>query len=141
MLPEQHRLHRTSEFQNAVRRGRRTGRHDVVVHLYVRDDATSLESPIGARFGLVVSKAVGPAVTRHRVARRLRHICSSVLPVVSKDVDVVLRALPGAAVATSSDLERQVVSSLRRLGALPAMNSSPPVPSESNAASARSVTG
>jgi ribonuclease P protein component len=141
VLPEQHRLHQSSDFQATVRRGRRTGRHDIVVHLRFRGDENSLVSSGHPRFGLVVSKAVGPAVTRHRVARRLRHICSSVLPVVSKDVDVVLRALPGAAVATSSDLERQVVSSLRRLGALPAMNSSPPVPSESNPASARSVTG
>ena len=140
MLPEQHRLHRTSEFQNAVRRGRRTGRHDVVVHLYVRDDATSLESPMGARFGLVVSKAVGPAVTRHRVARRLRHICSSMLPLVESDVDVVVRALPGAATAASSELERQLASGLRRLGAMRAMNSSHPVPAERPRALGRSET-
>ncbi|WP_188542817.1 ribonuclease P protein component [Rhodococcoides trifolii] len=120
MLPEPSRLHRSSEFSDTVRHGRRTGRRDVVVHVRIRDDASTLVSPVGARFGLVINKAVGPAVIRHRVARRLRHVCSSLVPLVSTDVDVVLRALPGSATATSAELERQVASGLRKLGGLSA---------------------
>ncbi|MBY6539178.1 ribonuclease P protein component [Rhodococcus sp. BP-349] len=140
MLPEQHRLHQSSDFQTTVRRGRRTGRHDIVVHLRFREDENALVSSGHPRFGLVVSKAVGPAVTRHRVARRLRHICSSMLPLVESDVDVVVRALPGAATAASSELERQLASGLRRLGAMRAMNSSHPVPAERPRALGRSET-
>jgi len=46
--------------------------------------------------GFVVSKAVGNAVTRNRVKRRLRHL---VVPLLagSRDVEVVVRALPAAA--------------------------------------------
>ncbi|GGF91307.1 hypothetical protein GCM10007304_01580 [Rhodococcoides trifolii] len=91
-----------------------------MVHVRIRDDASTLVSPVGARFGLVINKAVGPAVIRHRVARRLRHVCSSLVPLVSTDVDVVLRALPGSATATSAELERQVASGLRKLGGLSA---------------------
>lgn len=72
----------------------------------------------GPRFGLIVSKAVGNAVVRHRVARRLRHICASVAVDLPDGADVVLRALPGAAEAPSDDLRRQLRTGLRKLGVL-----------------------
>jgi len=94
------------------------GRHDLVVHAYMRDDASAVFSVGEPRFGLIVSKAVGPAVTRHRVARRLRHICAEILPDVASTADVVIRALPGAADLSSRDLHRQVRSGLRKLDCL-----------------------
>ncbi|MDJ0359906.1 ribonuclease P protein component [Rhodococcus sp. H29-C3] len=120
MLPEPHRLHRSADFTRAVRQGRRMGRHDLVVHAYARDDASCVG--VGEpRFGLIVSKAVGPAVTRHRVARRLRHICSEILLEVPETCDVVIRALPGSANLSSKDLQRQVRSGLKKLGYLGAV--------------------
>nr|WP_296776691.1 ribonuclease P protein component [Rhodococcus sp. (in: high G+C Gram-positive bacteria)] len=116
MLPEPHRLHRSADFSRAVRRGRRMGRQDLVVHAFTRDDVSSVFSVGESRFGLIVSKAVGPAVTRHRVARRLRHICSQLLPEVPETADIVIRALPGAADLSSRDLHRQVRSGLKKLG-------------------------
>ena len=71
----------------------------------------------GPRFGLIVSKAVGNSVIRHRVARRLRHICAQVQPELPAEIDIVIRALPGAAAAGSDDLLRQLRAALRRLGA------------------------
>jgi ribonuclease P protein component len=63
-----------------------------------------------------VNKAVGNAVTRHRVSRRLRAICA-------QDVDgwaagdlVVIRALPAAAVATSDQLATDLGHAALRLG-------------------------
>lgn len=119
MLPEPYRLRRRSDFSDAVRRGRRQGRRDLVVHALQREHPDFVVNGIdGPRFGLVVSKAVGPAVIRHRVARRLRHICVELVESIPEGTDVVLRALPGAATAESRDLERQVRSGLRRLGVL-----------------------
>lgn len=118
VLPEPHRLHRSADFSRAVRRGRRMGRQDLVVHAYTRDDAGVVCSVGEPRFGLIVSKAVGPAVTRHRVARRLRHICAQLLPDVPSTADVVIRALPGSAGLSSADLHRQVRSGLKKLGYL-----------------------
>ncbi|MCC8927533.1 ribonuclease P protein component [Rhodococcus sp. BGS-1C] len=118
MLPEPHRLHSSIDFSRAVRRGRRIGRQDLVVHAYTRDDASCVFSVGKPRFGLIVSKAVGPAVTRHRVARRLRHICAQILSDVPPTVDVVVRALPGAADSSSADLHRQLRSGLKKLGYL-----------------------
>ncbi len=71
----------------------------------------------GPRFGLIVSKAVGSAVIRHRVARRLRHICGPLAGELPPDADVVIRALPGAAHADSAELERQLRGALRKLDA------------------------
>jgi ribonuclease P protein component len=69
----------------------------------------------GPRFGLIVSKAVGTAVVRHRVARRLRHLCAGVLDDVPEAADIVIRALPGAASAASAELDRQLRSALHKL--------------------------
>ncbi len=69
----------------------------------------------GPRFGLIVSKAVGTAVVRHRVARRLRHICAPLADVLPAEADIVIRALPGAASASSAELDRQVRAALRKL--------------------------
>ncbi|MGN7132247.1 ribonuclease P protein component [Rhodococcoides corynebacterioides] len=120
MLPEQHRLHRSSDFRATTRGGRRVGRRDIVVHVSTRrvDVRPDPGGPRVARVGLVVSKAVGPAVTRHRVARRLRHVSASIVASLDPDTDVVVRALVGAATASSPDLERQLRSALRRLGAV-----------------------
>lgn len=75
----------------------------------------------GPRVGLVVSKAVGNAVTRHAVSRKLRHTAGRLIDDadlaewLSPDLSIVLRALPAAATATSGELERDVRHALRRL--------------------------
>jgi ribonuclease P protein component len=56
------------------------------------------------RAGLVVSKAVGGSVVRHRVSRRLRHLLRPRLEELPAGAMVVVRALPPAAEATSADL-------------------------------------
>ncbi|QLY31061.1 ribonuclease P protein component [Nocardia huaxiensis] len=121
MLPEPFRLHRRTDFSRTVRQGRRIGRRDLVVHVLLHDDRTDTQTPAirtgGPRFGLIVSKAVGPAVVRHRVARRLRHICASLAGELPDGADIVIRALPGAADAPSAELERQMRSGIRKLGA------------------------
>ncbi|MCQ4119535.1 ribonuclease P protein component [Rhodococcus tibetensis] len=118
MLPEPYRLRRHSDFSLTVRRGRRMGRRDLVVHAFDRVQTDELVSSGGPRFGLVVSKAVGPAVIRHRVARRLRHICIDLVGIVPATTDVVIRALPGAATASSRDLDKQLRAGLSRLDLL-----------------------
>lgn len=125
MLPEPNRLHRARDFSVVMRRGRRTGRSDLVVHAVAREDQDIASTVHGPRFGLIVSKAVGPAVTRHRVARRLRHICTDVTGELPATTDVVIRALPGAATSSSADLLVQLRSGLKKLGLLEAPKGPP----------------
>jgi ribonuclease P protein component len=125
VLPEPHRLHHRADFSRTVRRGRRTGNRDLVVHVLAdQGDPASPDAPVrsgGPRFGLIVSKAVGNAVLRHRTARRLRHICAELTADIPAEVDIVIRALPGAATAGSGELSRQLRSGLRKLGVLSAV--------------------
>ena len=65
------------------------------------------------RAGLVVSKAVGGAVVRHRVARRLRHLLASRLVELPPGSRVVVRALSPAATATSAELGSDLDAGLR----------------------------
>ena len=57
-----------------------------------------------ARVGFVVSKAVGNAVVRNRVKRRLRALSQSSLAELPGSSVLVVRALPPAADATSAEL-------------------------------------
>jgi ribonuclease P protein component len=62
-----------------------------------------------------VSKAVGNAVVRHRVLRRLRHLVRDRLSVLPAGSLVVVRALPGAGDAVHDQLARELDAALERL--------------------------
>jgi ribonuclease P protein component len=89
------RLRRHGEFTATVRGGRRSGRGAIVVHLMLQNDGT--EPARTPRAGFVVPKAVGVAVVRNRVKRRLRHLVRERLGDLPPGSDLVVRALPGAA--------------------------------------------
>jgi ribonuclease P protein component len=104
VLTRENRLTSSQRFSRAVRQGRRAGTRTLVVHLDV--DAT-LQHP---QVGLVVSKAVGPAVTRNLVKRRLRHLSRERLASLPGSAVLVIRALPASSDAPyavlGSDLDR-----------------------------------
>jgi ribonuclease P protein component len=70
-----------------------------------------------ARAGFVVSKAVGPAVVRNRVKRRLRYLVAARIVGLPPGSLVVVRALPPAGTADYAELERDLDSALRKLTA------------------------
>ena len=111
MLPAEHRVTDASTFSEVVRRGTRTSRPTLVVHRWTdtRQDSGT-RGPV--RAGFVVSKAVGGAVVRNRVKRRLRHLVAAQIRSGAWEDGTVLvvRARPAAADADSArlsaDLER-----------------------------------
>ena len=109
MLPAAHRLTDGESFRSAVRSGRRAGSSTLVVHLG--------EGPCGApsRVGFVVSKAVGNAVVRNRVQRRLRHLAREHLTALPASSVLVVRALPAAAGASSAELGDDLARCLQRV--------------------------
>ena len=111
MLPSSSRLTTSDDFRACVRRGVRVGRETLVIH------ALRTSRP-PSRAGFVVSKAVGNAVTRNRVKRRLRHLAAQWLPDAPFPHDVVVQALPAAASGDlPGDFRDAAASVLERLAA------------------------
>jgi ribonuclease P protein component len=119
VLPTENRLRRREDFAAAVRRGRRAGRPLLVVHLRSNSSSSDPHEAGGdvppARAGFVVSKAVGNAVVRNRVKRRLRHLVRERLAALPPGSLVVVRALPGAGEADHDELVRDLDAAFRRL--------------------------
>jgi ribonuclease P protein component len=88
--------------------GRRGGGDLLVVHVVSHD------SPDAVRVGFVVGRSVGNSVVRHRVQRRLRHLCSERIADLPSGSDVVVRALPRAAGATYAELGAALDRCLQR---------------------------
>jgi ribonuclease P protein component len=91
-----------------------------VLHLAVGGDPSpDLSSgPTPPRVGFVVSRAVGNAVVRNRVRRRLRHLVRDRLPELSlpsPGVVIVVRALPAAAGASYDELRGDLARCLERV--------------------------
>lgn len=90
----------------------------MVVYVWEHNAEAGIARWGGPRFGLIVSKAVENAVVRHRTSRRLRHVCARLAVQLPDRFDVVVRALPAAATASSEELMRDVRKALQRLDAI-----------------------
>jgi ribonuclease P protein component len=108
VLAAAQRLRRSNDFAAAIRGGRRVGRGTVVVHLLIDEPASAST----ARAGFVVSKAVGNAVVRNRVRRRLRHLVRPHLADLPAGSHLVVRALPASASASFATLEADLAAAL-----------------------------
>jgi ribonuclease P protein component len=118
MLSSSNRLTSPVHFREVVRRGRRRGGDLLVVHLWASPSPVLPHGrPAGPRVGFVVSKAVGPAVTRNLVKRRLRHLCRERLTALPSGSMLVVRALPAAADASYDDLARELDRCLSQVSA------------------------
>jgi ribonuclease P protein component len=100
-------MRRAADFEQAVRRGARGGRETVVVHVTDRTDPGP-----GPVVGFVVSKAVGNAVARNLVKRRLRALVHARLASMPSTSSVVVRALPASASASFSAIESDLDGAL-----------------------------
>ena len=69
----------------------------------------------GPRAGFVVGRTVGNSVVRHRVTRRLRAVVRDQLDRLPATADLVVRARPEAATATSRQLDRDLRTGLDRV--------------------------
>ena len=139
VLPARARLRRRQEFSEVVARSSgavRVARGSLVAHVDVPDhegapadlpdadqcDPAALRSAAASppvRIGFVVSRAVGGAVVRNSVRRRLRHLAAERLDRLPPGARVVVRALPAAAGASAlrlgSDLDAALTEAQRRL--------------------------
>ena len=107
MLARANRVTRPADFRAAVRRGVRVPTGHAVLHVLRGGDGPP-------RFGFIITKAVGGAVVRNRVRRRLRAVCYHALGRVSDGTDVVIRALPGSEQLSFDMLSSEINEGLGR---------------------------
>lgn len=98
------------------RQGRAFGDRLLVVRARPNETATT-------RFGFVAGKAVGGAVVRNRVKRRLRALADAAAP--RAGVDVVVGARQAAAAASFDQLRRSFEAQMRRADALASVREGP----------------
>jgi ribonuclease P protein component len=98
-------MRRPEEFRLALRTGRRAGGSVVVGHLLLPTGNHGAVLPGDpAKVGFIVSRAVGSAVVRNRVKRRLRELMRRRIASLPGGCLLVLRAHPAAAGACQADL-------------------------------------
>jgi ribonuclease P protein component len=118
MLPRQARMKRPADFRRAVREGRRAGRPALTGHLFVPSVAAedgTVRPGESAKVGFIVSRAVGSAVVRNRVKRRLRDLIRRYLGSLPAGSLLVVRANPASASARQVDLAADLDLVLARL--------------------------
>ena len=87
----------------------------MVLHILPDRAQAGLPPAAGARAGFVVGRTGGNSVVRHRVTRRLRAVVLGELHRLPATADLVVRARPEAAEASSKRLRRDLASGLDRV--------------------------
>ena len=105
MLAKPNRVTQAHDFKTIVRRGRRFVSDTMVLYVLPTESDVS-------RFGFIVTKAVGGAVVRNSVRRRLRSASHDLLATVGAGNDVVVRALPASVEATWATLHSEIAGGL-----------------------------
>jgi ribonuclease P protein component len=113
MLPQQSRMRRPEDFRRTVRSGRRAG--GSVLSGYLLSATDHVPEDAEPKVGFIVSRAVGSAVVRNRVKRRLRELMRRRLASLSGGCLLVLRAHPAAAGTRQADLAADLDLVLERL--------------------------
>lgn len=89
MLPKNARLTVSADFARATKSGTRVTTENFVGYLYI-SPVTNHDLP---KCGLIINKSVGGSVTRHALARKVRHAASPQLSKLPSGSLLVIRAL------------------------------------------------
>ena len=88
MLSAANRLRTSKDFAQTTKTGFRATSHSLV--LYFRSAENLSPAP---QVGLIINKSVGGSVTRHRIARQLRHAIKDHLSLFPSNSQIVIRVL------------------------------------------------
>jgi ribonuclease P protein component len=105
------RLRRAEDFAR-LRQVGVTHRHHLMVLSFTQNE--SQNDLMHNRYGFIVGKQLGKAVTRNLIRRRLRAVVRALDPRLKQGYDVVLIARAGLAEQPFAVLERTVIELFRR---------------------------
>ena len=101
MLSPQHRVVSGDDYRRIVRTGKRINSPTCVLHVKTTDIAHP------ARFGFIVTRAVGKAHTRNQIRRRYKALALELVRSGLRGTDIVIRIHPRSAVASFAELRTQ----------------------------------
>lgn len=110
-FPKSARVRSGEEFRKALRAGQRIRTPALTVFV-------SREEGSQSRFGLIVPRRIGNAVTRNRVKRVLRELYRRSRKKIDSESILVVRADPGIATLRYGEIEREFGEALRKAGML-----------------------
>jgi ribonuclease P protein component len=111
-----HRLCKHADYQLVYKAGRKQfGKQ--LAYFHARRPADRRSATAGPRIGLTVPKALGKAVDRNRIKRRLREAVRAALPLLSAPVDVILHPRRTVIDLEFAQLKREVATIFRSVQA------------------------
>ena len=111
-----HRLRKHADYQLVYKAARKQFGKQIAYFHALRPAERRSDTP-GPRIGLTVPKALGKAVDRNRIKRRLREAIRHALPLLSAPVDVILHPKRSVIDADFANLEREVAVIFRSVQA------------------------
>ena len=107
--PPNFRLRKHADYQRVYKAGRKQFGRQMAYFFALRDAESAARSEtVGPRIGLTVPKALGKAVARNRIKRRLREAVRAALPALSAPVDLVLHPKRSVLEAEFALIQREV---------------------------------
>lgn len=107
-FPKAARLLKRADFDRVYRQGRRKFSENMSV-FYLRH---TCESATGVRVGLTVGRALGGAVQRNRIKRRLREAVRMHLDILQPPIDLVINPKQSVAKMEFAQLEKELQQAL-----------------------------
>lgn len=112
----QHRLRKHADYQLVYKAGRKQFSKQIAYFHALRPAERRSDTP-GARVGLTVPKALGKAVDRNRIKRRMREAVRASLPLLNAPVDVILHPRRSVMTLEFPLLQREVAQIFRSVQA------------------------
>lgn len=103
MLSQQHRVVSGHDYRQIVRTGKRINCATCVLHVKTTDSADP------ARFGFIVTRAIGKAHVRNQIRRRYKALALELIRSGLQGKDIVVRVHPRSAVASYAELRSQLI--------------------------------
>jgi|ERR1035437_5063027 ribonuclease P protein component len=105
-------MRRGEDFSRTTKTGHRASSHSLTLYFLTHD-----QLPLVPQVGLIINKSVGGSVTRHRIARQLRHEMATHLSELPPHTQVVIRVIK-VQDDYRSELKDLVIKMAKRIGAI-----------------------